>query len=482
MKKYLEYNDEQSSKFWKIEMKGLTHFVTYGKIGTNGQQKTKVFDQEEEATNAAEKLIAAKLKKGYQEVVDTTTALKISFLKEEEAIERFNLAEYDLLGSWSHEAILLIDGDVFLEETLSDSTISTAFFNGEKELKQALIIINGNLTIDGDLSIYGETGYPSLLILGALRCDSLYSYDNFMYIEGDAYIKYLYSGSYNHGAIKITGTLQVPYLINSDHHSDLNPSEETILINKRNNSDDFFIYDYYPEDFKRVLIEGVFYEDEEVFELDLDAFLAVLKVGNSPFKEGALPKREQAVKELGVMAQENKIKELNLTEAKLLHFPPALFEIQSLERLILDSTHCSTIETLGQLNNLKKTTPQKTIVELLYEADFSLPETLGQLTNLKELSLKKTKIKQLPTSIKQLKKLEVLNLSYCYQLTTLPESIGQLKELEILNLAQCYQLIALPESIGQLTKLKKLVLWGFKGTVPDSIFDLPQIEELEILL
>ncbi len=68
MKKHLEYTDEKSSKFWNIEVNETSHTVSYGKIGTNGQTKTKAFVSVEAAIKDADKLIKAKLKKGYFDV------------------------------------------------------------------------------------------------------------------------------------------------------------------------------------------------------------------------------------------------------------------------------------------------------------------------------------------------------------------------------------------------------------------------------
>ncbi len=62
---YLEYKDEKSNKFWEITITGNTHTVRYGKIGSEGQSKTKEFASEEEAEKDAEKLVSSKKKKGY---------------------------------------------------------------------------------------------------------------------------------------------------------------------------------------------------------------------------------------------------------------------------------------------------------------------------------------------------------------------------------------------------------------------------------
>ncbi|MEM7606605.1 MAG: WGR domain-containing protein [Myxococcota bacterium] len=66
MKTRLVYQDAKSHKFWEVHVDGAEHTVRYGKVGTSGQSKTKSFDSEAEATVSAERLIASKLKKGYE--------------------------------------------------------------------------------------------------------------------------------------------------------------------------------------------------------------------------------------------------------------------------------------------------------------------------------------------------------------------------------------------------------------------------------
>ena len=61
----LVFMDAKSSKFWNIELDGKSHTVSYGRTGTTGQSKTKDFSSEEAAKTDFEKMVAAKMKKGY---------------------------------------------------------------------------------------------------------------------------------------------------------------------------------------------------------------------------------------------------------------------------------------------------------------------------------------------------------------------------------------------------------------------------------
>lgn len=63
-----EYKEEKSSKFWEIQVEGNGFTVRYGKIGTDGQTQAKEFSDAATAEKQAQKLIAEKTGKGYQEV------------------------------------------------------------------------------------------------------------------------------------------------------------------------------------------------------------------------------------------------------------------------------------------------------------------------------------------------------------------------------------------------------------------------------
>ena len=63
-----EFSEGSSNKFWEIRVEGESHTVRFGKIGTDGQTKTKDFESVAAARTDADKLIAEKTKKGYEEV------------------------------------------------------------------------------------------------------------------------------------------------------------------------------------------------------------------------------------------------------------------------------------------------------------------------------------------------------------------------------------------------------------------------------
>jgi predicted DNA-binding WGR domain protein len=73
-----------SSKFWIGDVRGKTLTVTFGRIGTDGQQKPKSFATPEAARAAYRKLVKEKLGKGYRRADDGGLDWEVS-----EAVEQF---------------------------------------------------------------------------------------------------------------------------------------------------------------------------------------------------------------------------------------------------------------------------------------------------------------------------------------------------------------------------------------------------------
>jgi predicted DNA-binding WGR domain protein len=63
----LEFKDSKSHKFWEVEVKGSSVGVHFGKMSApNGQTSSKELESPEAAKKEMEKMIKAKLKKGYK--------------------------------------------------------------------------------------------------------------------------------------------------------------------------------------------------------------------------------------------------------------------------------------------------------------------------------------------------------------------------------------------------------------------------------
>lgn len=61
----LTSTEDGSNKFWSIRVDGASHTVTFGRVGSRGQEKTKTFASESAALADAEKLVRSKRSGGY---------------------------------------------------------------------------------------------------------------------------------------------------------------------------------------------------------------------------------------------------------------------------------------------------------------------------------------------------------------------------------------------------------------------------------
>src|SRR5262245_53288743 len=62
------FSDARSHKFWDIDVQGPSFTVTFGRVGAKGQTQTRTFADPAAAQKEADKLVRAKLAKGYVEV------------------------------------------------------------------------------------------------------------------------------------------------------------------------------------------------------------------------------------------------------------------------------------------------------------------------------------------------------------------------------------------------------------------------------
>lgn len=287
MTHYLEFEDDKSSKFWMIELDENSHTVTYGKIGSEGRTSTKEFESAEEVQKSAAKLLKSKKKKGYVEAT-TIDSNPAAVLSDEDARAKYSYNDLSI-GAPSYASVILFEGDVVIRGDVNKKTVESLFFDGDRTPTDELVIIDGNLTVKGSLDL--TEYYPCLLVRGDLRCDFVTSVDSYKQVTGDAYITTAFIGNYNHGQMVVDGTTHVPLILNSDHGCTMTPNPKTVCINYYGHNDDFFEYDYYVDDLKKLFADDLFdWFGEEDFDFDWWSLASTLKSGASPFLEGSAPK------------------------------------------------------------------------------------------------------------------------------------------------------------------------------------------------
>ncbi|KAI3794474.1 hypothetical protein L1987_37106 [Smallanthus sonchifolius] len=119
-------------------------------------------------------------------------------------------------------------------------------------------------------------------------------------------------------------------------------------------------------------------------------------------------------------------------------------------------------------------------IDMCYDLK-QLPSGLCDLVKLQKLSISNChELDVLPKRLGVLSNLEILSLRCCTKLQELPESIGSLHKLRTIDISDCLSISALPEEMGQLYGLRVIKMNGCGGLqeLPMSMSELGQLEEV----
>ncbi|MBU1221519.1 leucine-rich repeat domain-containing protein [Myxococcota bacterium] len=397
--------------------------------------------------------------------------MNLQFISNEEAVERFCLDEHEPFGDMGFETVILLEGDTVIDGNLDTEWYEKLMEENDREPDQDLILVNGNLTVNGTVTPGGD-GLPFLFVNGNITCDFLLSYDECICITGDADIKYAFYGEYNDGMIEICGKTRVPWLLNSDHYSQIN-HEGAITINCYSDYYDHFDYDFSRKDFIRAFRDEVLDFSDTDARIDVDKFLAILKSGETPLKPGAKTERMLISEEIDRIITDGLATEIDFSNKKLNDFPAGFTSLKNLRILNLAGNNIKILpDSLGDLVNLEE-------LDISGNPVCLIPSTIGNLRHLKKLNLGNTVIEKLPESATQCP-LKELILQEC---PLNMDAFVKVESLELLDLSGTTDddPVDFPEAVCGLKNLKKLDISDttFKE-LPDSFRELTNLEDLNL--
>ncbi|XP_057839989.2 disease resistance protein RUN1 isoform X2 [Cryptomeria japonica] len=166
---------------------------------------------------------------------------------------------------------------------------------------------------------------------------------------------------------------------------------------------------------------------------------------------------------------------LDLEEFKKLQTLPDSFkQLRHLQHLNLHGCEELTLRSdmLESIGNLEY---------LNFEGCWKVEQLPNQITHqvcLRELHVKHTSIREVPSDIGELRKLEVLDIGSRF-LTSLPYSLGNLSSLTRLELSNCKMLNCLPDFSGPLNMLKRISIYSTSvSTISISGDSCPSLEHI----
>lgn len=136
----LELVDDKSSKFWRAKTEGSDLIVNYGRIGTDGQTKTKSFGDAGDALAELEKVAGSKRKKGYANTAGAAAVADAPVLVEEDAEGPAAPVSLEMTqGGRTIAVTLRVDGGALHTEVVERYAGESEASAGLRRIQQALV-------------------------------------------------------------------------------------------------------------------------------------------------------------------------------------------------------------------------------------------------------------------------------------------------------------------------------------------------------
>lgn len=176
--------------------------------------------------------------------------------------------------------ILVFDGDLCINETLSPQWYKNQLKDLKWEGYLNGMLVTGDLTINGDLT---DDEYLKLVVLGRLKCDYVYSCYGEININSSATIKYGIYGQFWKGWINVENDdVDCPYFWGGDHNMPWSSnSTEFICIEKES---EYSLYDVNIDKLSGggyLLLPSVCDESKE---FSFEKLISLVRQGKNPFK------------------------------------------------------------------------------------------------------------------------------------------------------------------------------------------------------
>lgn len=149
MRRY-EFVEGNSKKFWEIELDDASFTTRWGRIGTDGQEKTQDFDSPQEARAAHDKLVAEKEKKGYKLVggSDPDARPLTAKVPSNDALEAKLFENRDDVKTWAVYADWLIEQGEPWGEIIAKAAAGQPDNGKQKQMEGSVIPDDDGATVE----------------------------------------------------------------------------------------------------------------------------------------------------------------------------------------------------------------------------------------------------------------------------------------------------------------------------------------------
>ncbi|MFF9572447.1 hypothetical protein [Streptomyces sp. NPDC014685] len=394
----------------------------------------------------------------------------------EEAEERFRISDdigYPYAEFADEQEIRLYEGGLHVAGHLEPE--------GDEDWVPYNTVVDGDLTVDGDLDWWDNSSGNFLVVTGDLRARNVFlSGCPNVLVRGNLEVTGGFCGSYGDdgGILTVRGGVRAALVIGMLYFGlDLAEQPQALLVADpyRTNRP----VDFTDDELDRILLPELLGEDGEAEARLIERAMAE---GRQILRAGVRPSHVIALEELDLLLDRaDEVTELDLSGRKLRGFPEQLLAFPRLRALSLaDNADLGALDArIGELTALEELDVSGTGLT-------GLPESIGALHHLRVLDISGNRFTELPEALGGLDRLEVLRAAHLT--CRLPEWIDRLRSLRELDLSRlnqgrhyCDTPVAFPEAVTRLTGLRSLDLSNtWLESVPDTLLDMAALEELNL--
>ncbi|MEV1065230.1 hypothetical protein [Streptomyces sp. NPDC050263] len=340
-------------------------------------------------------------------------------------------------------------------------------------------IVDGDLTVGGDLEWWDSASGNFLLVTGDLRARNvLLSGCPCVVVRGNLTASGTVQGSYGDdgGCLTVGGRTHAHSVISTLYFiTHFAEQPEALLITGAHHTN--CPVDFTDEELDELVPPELLDEDGSA---DAHRIGAALRDGRQVLRPGVRPSPLAALDELdALLPRAEEITELDLSDRKLRRLPEQLHAFVNLRVLSLAGNDAigSLDERIGELTALEE-------LNLAGMRLTALPESIGRLSGLRVLDVSGNELEALPEQIGDLPRLEVLRAA---RLTCpVPDAVARLSTLRELDLShhqpgEYDSTVPFPLPVTRLSALRRLHLAHvFLETLPDDLLALTALEELDL--
>ncbi|MFI6094879.1 hypothetical protein ACIA8G_04955 [Lentzea sp. NPDC051213] len=310
------------------------------------------------------------------------------------------------------------------------------------------VIVDGDLTVDGDLSWWDDHMGNFVLVTGNVRARNVLLRGNpSVVVRGDLLVDNGVFGCHgaDGGFLDVGGVTRAKTIVNIRYFKMTfagGRPDATLIADPNFTS---CPVDFADDELSAVLLPAMVDPDGYVDEGQIEwAFME----GRPILRDGAVPSHLAALTELdALLASPEEVIELDLADRHLREFPEQLFAFPNLRKLSLAGN--------DQIDQI--------------------PERIAELTTLEELDLSGLAVDRLPAAIGRLDNLRVLDVSG----NPLPDNLFSMTKLEELRLAGVQQLPA--DAFAAMPELRRLDLSGGALTeLPEPFYRLRHLQAVDL--